>query len=266
MQHLPISPSPPHPDSKALLEIEDGQRPLKKNSYVKVEQVRVCSLRALGPHGNRTLTPRSYDLLMTYAPGKPAWADDIGRVERRRRRGPRYIEPPPASSWVAGPRPSAQLQAGSLLLLPRSHDHHTSYDHRVLVGGWANTSVVSPLLPRQYGAITEQGGTRGVLHSHSTTFAVPRGSDPMYGTVFTSQARVSQIAPSPSSRPASEPRNDRVPCLEVFAVLVFLGVVGAGLYGIFVVVKALIGIIAPWIHDLLSGKVVPLGAQVACIE
>jgi len=74
LQHLPISPSPRHPDLGQLLEID--RDPLPKNSYVKIAQVRFCTDQDIRPWGGRKLRSHSYDLLMQYAPPKPENAID----------------------------------------------------------------------------------------------------------------------------------------------------------------------------------------------
>ena len=62
MLHIPIAPSPPHPDTHIILEIEGDPLPL--DSYVKVGEHRECSVTALTPFGGRRMTPSSYDILM----------------------------------------------------------------------------------------------------------------------------------------------------------------------------------------------------------
>ena len=100
LQHLPIFPSPQHPDSGQLLEIDGDALP--KNSYVKAEQVRFYTYQDIHPWGERKLKSDSYILLMQYATAKPQNADKHP-VRRQSRRQRRYLDA--LSPYVASKRP-----------------------------------------------------------------------------------------------------------------------------------------------------------------
>ena len=208
-QHLPISPSPPHPDSGELLEV-DGE-PLRMNSYVKTGEVRVCTIQALRPHGARKLTTHSYELLMHYAPSKPPSAD-----KEIVQRHPRQIPRPP--------RP------------PRNYPQ--------IPGHLNNTSLTYPHQIHTNNPRTEQS----LLHLHSHT---PRQIK--YGT-FLSQSQTSRFPAQLSRSPDPPTSGDRFLYHRACVVITLLCMGGAGLYGLFVLVRALIAMIWQWIHNLLLGK------------
>jgi hypothetical protein len=62
LKHLPIGPSPPHPDNGILLELEG--EPLRKKSYVKIGEARTLSIQALELCGDRRLSAKSYKVLI----------------------------------------------------------------------------------------------------------------------------------------------------------------------------------------------------------
>jgi hypothetical protein len=240
-QHLPIFPSPPHPDSGLLLEI-DGE-PLRSNSYVKIEQVRVCTIRALRPHGTRKLTTRSYELLMHYAPPKPPSADK-NIVQRHPRRAPWHTEAS-GPHWIENTPPLLQ--------------DHSSRDYPQNRGRLNNTSLAYTQPRRQYytnNLRTDQADAlrQSLLYPYSHTSITPRQTEYLYGT-FSSHNQTSRFPTQLSRRPEPPASPDGFPYRKVCAVIILLCVGGAGLYGLFVLARALIVMISQWIHNLLSGKV-----------
>jgi len=220
-KHLPISPSPPHPDSGLLLEI-DGE-PLRRNSYVKVGQVRVCTIRALRPHGSRKLTARSYELLMNYAPPKPPSADR-NIVQRHPRHALRHTEAS-GPHWIEDIPPSVQDHSTR-----RPRDGPQNSNHL------SNTRLPYIPPPPQYYTNhprTQQRDDQrqSLLYPYSSTPITPRQIEGAYGT-FSPHTQTSRFSAQLSRRPESPSPGDGFPYRTVCAVFIFICVGGAGLYGI----------------------------------
>jgi hypothetical protein len=140
LRHLPISPSLPHPDSGQLLEIDGDALP--KNSYVKIEQVRVCTHQDIRPWSGRKLKPDSYMLLMRYAPPKPRDADEYP-VRKQSRRPRHYValKRPPSVQKLPNGYPAAVDRT----LCPTNHpprQHH--------IRNMRTNPLQKPLLPTHH--------------------------------------------------------------------------------------------------------------------
>lgn len=234
LQHLPISPSPPHPDSGHLLELEG--KPLPRNSYVKIDQVRVCSIRALRRHGFRRLTARSYDLVMSHAPTRPSTADLSDVVRKQPGRVPRRLNPAAPSRVQSIPR--SLVPAGSFL---RSHSCLPSDIHA------ASASVVSHQPLHHHSMPTRQGQS----HQHQIA-AITRSSESRYGT-FSAQDHTLRLPTQRPRRPSgSPPANPALSYLEICIVLMFVAVVGAGLYAVFALGRYLSRLMPGWTQGWLG--------------
>ncbi|KAF2239580.1 hypothetical protein EV356DRAFT_104300 [Viridothelium virens] len=239
-QHLPISPSPPHPDSGILLEI-DGD-PLRNTSCVKVKNVRVCTTRALRPYGARKLTAPSYDLLMKFAPAKPSSAD-ISAVKTQRGLRSQYIKALSPSSIANTSLPAPNRSSRH----KHGHVTHTSFPH-----------TQPPRRTRQRTEL-EDPLLRSLLQSPHQAVSRPPRTEAIYGT-FTARDHTSHLPVYTSQRPVSPSSENKFSYLGLFEVVIVLvllvTVLGGGLYGIVMLARALWPGISKWIKKMLSGKII----------
>jgi len=211
LQHLPIFPSPRHPDLGQLLEI-DGD-PLPKNSYVKIEKVRFCTHQDIRPWGGRKLSSDSYILLMQYAGAKPQNADRPP-VQRQSRRQRRYLDA--LSPYVASKRPPSMQKL--------THGNATT-DHRT-------TSPTYTRLPRPH-YIRQKPVDRlrePLLPSYYRTSAPHQST---YRT-FRSPNRTSRNPMMPLRRPTPA-RNEKASlraCAVVLILCVVLFAIAAAAYNL----------------------------------
>jgi hypothetical protein len=190
---------------------------------VNIEQARVCSLRALRPHGVRKLTATSRELLMRYAPLKPLSAD-TNIVQTRPQQAPQrpevacpyWIEniPPPAQDPLR--RPNDYLQNGGRL-------------------NTTNLAYAQP--PYQYYATNLRTEERrepirqSLLYPHSQASITPRETKYRYNT-FASQSHTSRFPTQPPGSPGPSTSGGGSSCCGICVVIALLGI-GAVLYWAF---------------------------------
>jgi hypothetical protein len=164
--------------------------------------VRICSLQAIRPHGTRRLTEDSYNLLLKYAPAKPASANKIaveGHLwEQQRIEGARHslIAPTPSSS-------------------DRLPFHHASYTYQE-----------EYRLPKYTQPARQTPTSTWHRNSHQTPL-IPSRTEHTYGTVQSDNRR----SYTPSSRSAASRGGSPYP--KVCAAFVLFIAAGALLYVLF---------------------------------
>jgi hypothetical protein len=172
-------------------------------SYVKVEEVRVCSIRALRPHGRRKLRATSLDLLMKRAPTKPPSADKM--TAARSQPLPGYVDS--SSSWIRNTHSSAEGRP----LRSYAPSHTPSY------GSVGNTGVTHTYPHRAYYPRTVAGDPRleSLLPSHYQPAVAPQRPDYIYSPHVPRHAE-----PQPPDSPVPDPQASPP---KVFWVLLLLG-------------------------------------------